>query len=265
MIALDVDGRKAHAATGGLDFDAALPLVVFIHGAAMDHTVWALQSRYFAYNGRAVLALDLPGHGRSEPPALTTIAEMGAWVWRAIDAAGGGRAALVGHSMGALVALEAARQAPARARALALIGTGAAIPVSDDLLAASRDDRPRAERMIIAWGFGKRAHIGGMRAPGLWMTGGGLSLLERSAESLLATDMAATNAYDEGLAAAAEVRCPTLVLCGDDDRMTPVRVAKPLVEALAEATMVVLPGSGHMLPIEQPDRTLDALAAFLAP
>ena len=119
--------------------------------------------------------------------------------------------------------------------------------------------------MIVAWGFGKRAHIGGMRAPGLWMTGGGLSLLERSAERLLATDMAATNAYDEGLAAAAAVTCPTLVLCGDDDRMTPARAAEPLVEALAEATKVVLTGSGHMLPIEQPDRTLDALAAFLSP
>ena len=265
MIELDVDGRKAHAATGGLDFDPLLPLVVFVHGAAMDHTVWALQSRYFAYNGRAVLALDLPGHGRSAAPALTTIAEMGAWVWRAIDAAGAERAALVGHSMGALVTLEAARQAPARARALALIGTGAAIPVSDDLLAASRDDPPLAQRMIVAWGFGKRAHIGGMRAPGLWMTGGGLSLLERSAEALLATDLAATNAYDEGLAAAAAVTCPTLVLCGDDDRMTPAGTAKSLVEALAEATMAVLPGTGHMLPIEQPDRTLDALAAFLAP
>ncbi len=263
MIELEVDGRTAHAATGGKPFDADLPLVVFVHGANMDHTVWALQSRYFAYNSHAVLALDLPGHGRSAGPGLDSIPKMGAWIWRFVEAAGAKDAALVGHSMGALVTLEAARQAPNCSRALALVGASAPMPVSDSLLAATREDPSRARRMIISYAYGQRSHVGGMRVPGLWMSGGGLSLLNRGDDKVLAQDFSACNAYDEGPQAAAEVTCPTLVLCGDDDRMTPERAGRALAESFADARVTVIRDSGHMLPTEQPDQTLDALAAFL--
>jgi pimeloyl-ACP methyl ester carboxylesterase len=69
---LTVNRRKVFAATGGRPFDAALPTVIFLHGAGMDHTVWALQTRYFAHHGQGVLAVDLPGHGRSGGSALPT-------------------------------------------------------------------------------------------------------------------------------------------------------------------------------------------------
>src|SRR3546814_4256954 len=89
------------AATGGRPFDPALPALVFVHGAGMDHTVWTLQTRYFAYHGWSVLAVDLPGHGGSDGPALDSIEAMGEWVRVALAAVGGRRAAYVGHSMGA--------------------------------------------------------------------------------------------------------------------------------------------------------------------
>jgi len=78
---ITVDAKRVFAATGGKPFDAGLPCVVFLHGAGMDHTVWALQTRYFAWHGYGVLAVDLPGHGKSEGPALKTIGEMADWVW----------------------------------------------------------------------------------------------------------------------------------------------------------------------------------------
>ena len=260
---LEVDGRAVHAATGGVDFDPAEPLIVFLHGSGMDHAVWMLQNRYFAYNGRAVLAVDLPGHGRSAGPPLATIAALGAWVWRLVDAAGGRRAALVGHSMGAMVALEAAAQEPGRATALALIGAGAEMPVNDELLAAARDDTALADRILVSWAFGRRGHIGGMRVPGLWMMGGGLSLLAKAGEGVLHTDFAACNAYHGGLDAASRIACPTLIVCGDGDRMTPPSATAPLAAAIAAAETTVIGDAGHMIMIEQPDRTLDALKAFL--
>ncbi|MDP6952519.1 MAG: alpha/beta hydrolase [Alphaproteobacteria bacterium] len=263
MIEVEVDSKTAHAATGGKPFDATLPLVVFVHGANMDHTVWALQSRYFAYNGYGVLALDLPGHGRSEGPGLDSIPAMGAWIWQLVDAVGGGEAALVGHSMGALVTLEAARQGPDRTRALALVGASAPMPVSEGLLTATREAPSRARRMIISYAYGQRSHIGGMRVPGLWMSGGGLSLLDRGDDTVLAQDFTACNAYDEGTAAAAAVTCPSLILCGDDDRMTPARAGRALAEHIPDSRVTIIPDCGHMLPAEQPDRVLDALAAFL--
>ena len=124
-----VDDKSVFAATGGRPFDPALPSIVFVHGAAMDHTVWALQTRYFAHHGRNVLAIDLPGHGRSAGPALADIGAMADWVIRALDALGIETAKLVGHSMGSLVVLEAAARHPKRVTGLALLGTS--VPADD--------------------------------------------------------------------------------------------------------------------------------------
>lgn len=257
-----VAGHAVHAATGGVPFDSSKPLMVFLHGAGMDHTVWALQARYFAYRGRAVLAADWPGHGASEGPPLDSVEAQAAWVWDLVDAAGAGQAELVGHSMGALAALAAAARAPERCRKLALIGAAAAMPVNDVLLAAARGDPPAAARMVVSWGFGARGRTGGAHTPGLWLAGGGLALLERAAEALYA-DFSASNAWGGGLAAAAKVACPALVVSGDGDRMTPPAAARPLIEALPDATAVTIADCGHMHMAEQPGRTLDALAGFL--
>lgn len=259
MIELNVNGKTVHAGTGGVDFRNDLPLVLFLHGAGSDHTVWALQARFFAHHGYAVLALDLPGHGRSEGPALTTIKDVAAWTVAVIEAAGADQAILVGHSMGALAALHAAGYYPDRVAGLALLGATARMPVHDSLLAAARDDPGLANDLIISWAYGRRAQKGGMRAPGLWMLGGGRRLLERCEDGVLHADFAACNDYKGGARAAARVRCPTVVLCGDNDRMTPAAAAKSLVTTIDQAQLEMVRGGGHFMMIEQPDATLDAL------
>jgi len=89
---LTVNGKDVLAATGGREFDTSLPSVVLIHGAGFDHSIWALHSRWFAHHGFALLAPDLPGHGRSKGPALNTIAEMADWTAALLDAAGATKA-----------------------------------------------------------------------------------------------------------------------------------------------------------------------------
>jgi pimeloyl-ACP methyl ester carboxylesterase len=262
-VELQVDGRKAFAATGGRPFDPAKPAVVFIHGAGMDHTVWTLQTRYFAHHGRSVLAVDLPGHGRSEGPQPGSIEGYAEWMARLIEAAGAARAALAGHSMGALIALEAAARAPERVSALALLGVAARMPVHPDLLAAADANDPRAFELVTSWGYGKAAHLGGNRAPGLWMLGGGKRLLERSAPGMLASDFRACDAYKTAADAASRVSCPTLFVLGAADRMTAPKAATPLADAVRGARTVILPQAGHMMMIEQPDATLDALRTIL--
>jgi pimeloyl-ACP methyl ester carboxylesterase len=256
---LAVGGLRAFAATGGRAFDARQPVVVFIHGAGMDHTVWALQARYFAHHGRSVLALDLPGHGRSGGSPLRAIGTMSAWVLAALDAVGVANAALVGHSMGALIALEAAAAAPDRVRALALLGVAERMPVHPDLQAAADAEERLAPELVSSWGHGRSGHFGGNPAPGLWMMGSALSLLERAPAGALAADLAACNAYDGALAAAAHIRCPTLLLLGAADRMTPPAKAAPLAAAITSARTVILPDAGHMLMTEGPDAVIDAL------
>jgi pimeloyl-ACP methyl ester carboxylesterase len=254
-----VDGQRAFAATGGRPFDPAQPSVLFIHGAGMDHTVWALQARYFAHHGRSVLAVDLPGHGRSGGELLQSVGAMASWIVKLLDAAGVQSAALVGHSMGALIALEVAASAPARVRGLALLGVAERMPVHPDLQAAADGNRRLGPELVSSWGHGRSGHIGGNPAPGLWMMGGSLQLLERAPAGALAADLAACNAYDGARAAAARVACPTLLLLGGHDRMTPPAKAKPLAEAIEGARTVILPTAGHMLMSERPDAVIDAL------
>lgn len=257
---ITVDGIPAFAATGGRAPHETDPTVVFIHGAGMDHTVWTLQTRFFAYHGRNVLALDLPGHGRSGGEPLGTIEAHAEWLVRALDAAELDRAALVGHSMGALVALAAAAAAPGRIWSLALLGAAPEMPVHPDLLRDAREGRHNAVDLVASWGFGRRAHLGGARAPGLWLLGQGVRLLERDAMRALAVDLAACAGYRGTKDAAAKVRCPTMIIAGALDRMTPPRGAVELAGLIEGARVAEIAACGHMMMVEQPDATLDALA-----
>lgn len=260
---ITVDSKSAFAATGGQPFEAGRPAIVFIHGAGMDHSVWALQTRYFAYHGRNVLAVDLPGHGRTSGPVLATIAGMADWVMSLLDALDIGKAALVGHSMCSLVAFDAAARYPSRATALALLGTSIPMPVTEMLLDAAENQDHTAFDMVTLWGHSYDGQTGSNRAPGLWMTGGALSLLERSAPGVLHAALKAANDYRDGLDLAGNIGCPTLLLLADRDTMTPVRAARPLAKAIPRAQVTILPGCGHMMMAEQPDEVLDALISIL--
>jgi pimeloyl-ACP methyl ester carboxylesterase len=256
---ITVDGKRAFAATGGQPFEAGKPAIVFVHGGGLDHTVWALQTRYFAYHGHNVLAVDLPGHGKSEGPAFDSVSEMADWVMRLLDALEVETAALVGHSMGSLVAFDAAARYAERATALALLGTSIPMPVASPLLSAAEANKHAAFDMVTLWGHSRDGQVGSNRAPGLWMTGEAVRLLERSEPGVLHAALTACNDYTDGLSLAGQITCPTVLVLGDRDAMTPVRAAKPVAEAIAGARVVVLQGCGHMMMAEQPDQVLDAL------
>jgi pimeloyl-ACP methyl ester carboxylesterase len=256
---LSVNGAEIFVATGGRTFDVSQPTIVLLHGAGFDHTTWALHSRWFAHHGYGVLAPDLPGHGRSSGAPLPTIAEMADWTAALLDAAGATRARLVGHSMGSLIALETAARHAARVSTLSLIGTAATMTVGPDLLNAAEANDHSAVDMVSIWGLGFRAELGGSLAPGLWMHGGALRVLEQCRPGVLFNDLSACNSYDNALAAAAGIAVPTTVIRGERDMMTPARAGKALAAALPDSRTVVLRGAGHMMMVERPDELLAAL------
>ena len=262
-----VDGREAYAYTGGKPFDAALPCVVFVHGASNDHSVWTLLARWFAHHGHGVLAVDLPGHLRSAGPPLASVEALAGWLLALLDAAGVQRAALVGHSMGSLVALEAAALAPERATRLVMIGTAVPMKVSDALLATALDAPERAMAMVNAWAISTLASKPGFPGPGNWLHGGALALMRRVQAgapgiNLFHHDFEVCNRYAGGLAAAARVRCPATLVLGEHDQMTPPKAAREIAAAL-RATVVSV-SSGHHQLAETPDATLAALRVALA-
>lgn len=261
----EVQDKQAYAYTGGKAFDAALPAMVFIHGAQNDHSVWGLQSRYLAHHGFGVLAVDLPGHGRSAGPALESVEAMADWLLALLDAAGVRQAVLVGHSMGSLIALEASHRAPARVRGLALLGTTFPMKVSDALLETSRADEQAAIDMVNIWSHSTIAQEPSSPAPGFWVLGGSRRLMQRMSrqnpDQLFHTDFAACNAYANGQAAAEAVNCPTLFVLGSKDMMTPARSTKLLTGAIKHGRIVSV-DAGHSMMSEQPDAVLDALYGF---
>ena len=254
-----VDGRAVFATTGSSELDRTKPAVIFLHGAGFDRTVWRLQTRWFAHHGRTVLAVDFPAHGWSEGPVLPNVSAMAEWTAAAIEATGLPSAALVGHSMGALVALEAAARFPAKVRALALCGVAAEMPVHPEMLDSAKANTLKVQELMTFWGIGNALHKGGMVSPGLWLRREALAVLARNAPGVIHSDLAACNTYKDATAHASTVKCPTVLVLGDGDLMTPAAKATPLAAAIAGARTVIIPSSGHFMMVERPDETLDAL------
>ena len=267
---LGIPGSRIYAYTGGKPFDPRLPCVAFIHGAQHDHSVWILQSRYLAHHGHAVLALDLPGHGRSEGAPGATVERIAEQVAAALAPLASPRLLLAGHSMGSLIALEVARRLPARVAGVALLGTAAPMRVSEALLAATRDDPAAAMDMINVWSHSPAlapfAARPGNPAPGFSVVWQNLRLMQRIAAvngaDVLPTDFAACNAYDGALDAARALQCPALFVLGERDQMTPPRAAQSLIDACAQPQVVRLPATGHAMMAENPNGVRRALASF---
>ncbi len=258
----DFEGREVFASTGGRAGDPAEPLILFLHGAGMDHSVWALQSRWFAHHGHRVLALDLPGHGGSQGPPIADIGALCDWTAGVIAGPGGGKAAIVGHSMGALIALATAARHPERVSGIALVGVGARMPVSAELLAAAKSGDHASVDMVALWGLGPHATRGGSPSPGLWMLGGTERLLERAPPGALYADLAACDTYSQAEADAARVACPALLVLGERDMMSPLKSGQALAKLIPGARATVIPGAGHMMTVERADETLEALRAL---
>ncbi|AIY40816.1 putative hydrolase protein [Collimonas arenae] len=256
--------------TGGKSFDPALPTAVFIHGGQNDHSVWILQTRYFAHHGFGVLAVDLPGHGRSQGPALATIEELSDWLSSLLDAAGVNKVILIGHSMGSLIALESASRSgeSTRIAGIALVGTAYPMKVADALLDAANNDQQTAIDMVNIWSHSTISPKPSAPGPGFYVQGASQRLMQRIASQSAArptvfyTDFAACNAYANGEAAAHAVACPTLFLLGQRDVMTPAKAAAGLIAVIKHAKVVQVGASGHALMAEQPDAVLEHLFKF---
>ncbi|MBN3856121.1 alpha/beta hydrolase [Paraburkholderia sp. Ac-20340] len=268
---VDVDGKSVYAYTGGRAFDPALPVAVFVHGAQHDHSVWGLQTRYFAHHGFSVLAVDLPGHMRSAGPALTSIGALADWLDSLLAALKVEKAFVAGHSMGSLVALEFAARYPARAQAIALLATAYPMTVSPALLESAREREPEAIELVNAWSHSTLAAKPSSPGPGFWLRGMNRRLMERVSingePQLFHTDFSACNAYADGLTSAAKVACPVRLIVGKRDLMTPPRATHDIAQALRQSGNVVdtvTLDAGHALMTEQPDATLDALHEFAA-
>lgn len=268
---LTVNGAKTYCYTGGKAFDAAKPTIVFIHGVLNDHSVWILQTRYLAHHGFNVLAVDLPGHCRSGGEAPSSVEEAADFIGALLDAAGVTQAALVGHSWGSLIALEAAARLKKRISHLVLVGTAYPMRVSQMLLDASQTEPEKALAMVNVFSRSTLAPPPSALGPGTWVFGVSMALGRRvlasnSAVNVFYRGFKACDSYANGEQAITQITCPVLFVLGAQDQMTQAKAAQPLIAGARSSGKVVsvtVVPVGHHQMTEAPDETLFAIRDFL--
>jgi pimeloyl-ACP methyl ester carboxylesterase len=270
---ITVNAHPTYCYTGGKAFDPAKPTVVFIHGVLNDHSVWILQSRYFAHHGYNVLAIDLPGHCKSAGPPPDSVEAAGRWVIALLDAAGVQQAALVGHSLGSLIALEAAAQAPERVSHLAMVGTAFPMKVSPALLDAALNQPLKGIDMVNTFSHSTLCPPPSALGPGTWLYGSSRALMRRVQTSnpqvnLFHHGFGLCDRYLRGNDAVVQVfaeSVATVFIVGSGDQMTPPKAAQSLVDGFKGKAKLIRVNAGHSLMTEAPEEVLAALRGFIGP
>lgn len=258
MTVFTLGDRQVSGASGGRDIGTETPLVILVHGAAMNRTVWSLQTRWLAHHGFATLAIDLPGHGNASEPERESIATYADWLAEIVEAAQR-PVHLAGHSMGSFIALETA--ARTELASVTLIGTAAAMPVHPALVEAAEANDPLAAQLMSGWAFASTSRTGPHPSPGATMVGGTQALIAQAAPGVLHHDLVMCAEYTSAAETAATLEVPVTLLLGSADRMTPLRAAAPLIEALGSPTVETAAGIGHMVQVEAPELTRTVIAA----
>jgi pimeloyl-ACP methyl ester carboxylesterase len=176
-----------------------------------------------------------------------------------------GPVTLIGHSLGGMVALAAAAQAPTLVEGLILISTAAELRVHPQLQAAARAHQQKAVDLILSWSFGPGGRFGGRTDPGTSALGVARRILQRELRTTLAGDLEAADAYRGGPADAAQIRAPTLVLCGSEDRVVAADSSAALARAIPGSRLELVEDGGHMLMMQRPEQVRRAVASFLRP
>ena len=247
-----VNGKAHFASDGGRKHDPSRRNLVLLHGSGVNQTFWSLQTRYLAYHGFNVVSVDLPGHGQSDRPPLGTVVELADWLAAFVEAAELQQTAVLGHSLGALMALEFAARHAACCDAIVLAGIAAKMPVHPTLLESAKVNDPLAIELIDSWCHARDNHIGGHPVPGGWMTGSTRRLQESAAPGVLWTDLNACNEFKDADRLLPNIKCPVCIISATEDRMTPAKAGRALCDRIVGAAYVLIQGAGHNMMLEKP-------------
>jgi pimeloyl-ACP methyl ester carboxylesterase len=239
-----------HHEGGGL----SRPPLVLLHGMVGDQLSWPPEVRRLP--DAHVYTLDLPGHGKTEGPGRQSIEDYARSVIDFLDEARLARAVFAGHSMGGAIALSLALDFPDRVCGLGLISTGPRLPVGSSVLenAANPSTFPLALKVLRQLFFGPQASPQLVEAT--------FKRLAANRQTLLHGDLLACDRFDV-TTRLDSIRTPTLVACGTDDKLTPVRFSEALAMRIPGAALQLIDGTGHMLMLEQPQRLAKLLSVFL--
>ena len=229
-------------------------VLILIHGAGGSYLYWPPEIRHRA--GRDILAIDLPGHGESKGGPRDSIEAYAQALLDFMDLLEIDQAVLCGHSMGSAIAQRMSLDSPDRVYGLILVGAGAKLRVHPQLIedCSQPDTYPQAVSQIMAWSFSQHADQRLMRLAS--------ERMKEVSPGVLLTDFQACNAFDIR-DEVGEIKQPTLIICGDDDQMTPVKFSEFLADNIHRSRLEVIPGAGHIVMLEKPEVVAVLIDEFL--
>ena len=230
------------------------PALVLVHGAGGSHRQWPLE---LMGDDRTLLALDLPGHGASGGAGCTVIADYVQVLAALLERLRTGPAVICGHSMGGAIAQTLALMRPDLCAGLILVATGPRLPVMPQILEGLLDAEQFARGIELISKFSVS------RSAPESLQGEIREQMSKMSPSILHGDFTACNAFDVE-ARLGEINVPVLVLCGKQDKMTPVKFSQSLADALARAQLTIIPDAGHYVMMEQPEQFARAVRDWLA-
>ena len=216
-----------------------------MHGSGLSHIVWSLHEQFYVSQGFNVLAVDLPGHGNSDGPALKSIQEISDWVKLLMESVKIKKIIIVGHSQGSLVGIDFASRYPNLVSSLVLVAGSYKLPVNQDLIDLAEAGDDKAILLMMKWGYeGSRAFIGGNPVKKIINS-------TREIREILAVDLNACNNYKDGKDSLEKINCPTLCIFGDLDKMVPLEVGNKMSTMIKNSEKKVINDCGHMIIFEK--------------
>ena len=253
---IKIDNKTFYASDCGQGVDLSKNTLVFLHGSGLSHIVWSLSEQYFSNKNFNVLSIDLPGHGNSDGPCLESIEEIADWLEKVFDKLNLNKVILVGHSQGCLEALEYSYKYKKRLDKIVFIGGSYKMPVHQDLINLAENGDSDAVKLMMQWGYeGTKKFIGVKPTERIIQS-------PRDIKEILAVDLNACNNYQNGKVATEDIRCPSLFIFGELDKMVNIEIGKKFSQMVKNSSQHII-NCGHMIMIENAFEMREKISEFL--
>ena len=254
---LELENKNIYASDAGQELDFKKETIIFLHGSGLSHIVWSLVEQFFSSKNYNVLSIDLPGHGNSEGPCLSTIEEIADWLEKVFVKLKLKKIILVGHSQGCLEMLEYSNKYKSRLKKLVFMGGSYKMPVNKDLIDLAKNGDSDAVKLMMKWCYeDSKKFIGGNPIKRIIQS-------PRDISEILGVDLVACNNYINGSNAVKTIDCPTMFVFGALDKMVNIEIGKKFANMVDNSTTHIIDGCGHMIMIEKAFEMREKVLEFL--
>jgi len=248
-----IDGKQISYWTGRKGFIGGRAFILFIHGAGGGQYTWSYQKGFFEKEFNPII-IELPGHGESGGEGEEEIVTYAEQVYALLQAVGVKKVFLIGHSMGGAIVQTLALTRPEVIKGMILVGTGARLKVLPMILNVIKNDCTKTIPKIIQFAYSRKA------PPEL--IEGGINQMLQCRPEVLYGDFAACDRFDV-MKEVEKIDLPALILCGEDDALTPVLYSQFLYNRIKGSKLEVLPNAGHMVMMESPQAFNEKVSRFI--